>query len=647
MSPVRRASTADDQEAARWKQKFLDALDEHEQREKSLQHRIRTLRRGLLGVSLAGDGVDPKLDRQLEQLRKLLRKSDHESGLEALLEQIEASVLRLDTGRQEESAALRQALDLSLRQLQGLDLPRDRRRQLRQFARQHRRGAGSDESLQQDVAGFIALLRGLVVDVLAESRHATPRSSTRSGFWSRLTGATDGRAQAAADVTPSPEPDPGPDPEAASGPEPAMVGNPETDLTPETEPEPEPRMARLNPRPDVAEPEAEQADEAESAPDDSVQGELLRGGSAGGSGLAEPGFSYIADHVEPLLLRILENIHIAGQSLRLAESVRDTVQRGLNWYDFVAVLEDLVTLISQSRDEERGEFQQFLRQLNENLDQVRSALSSTDQARAHSRDSSEQMDSRMRHSLDEMSRSVEESQDLDQLKQSVRGQLDSIIEALDDHRGDQEGHSQGLEQELRVLTRRISAMEDESRHLREYLSRQQENALRDKLTGLYNRDAWDRRIRDVLEARRHAEGREPRGGDADLCLAVCDLDHFKEVNDRFGHLAGDRVLKVLARELQTRLRDSDFVARYGGEEFVILLTDTTLEQAGDVLEALRHVVEQMPFHFRDDNVPVTVSFGIAAWQPGDTPDRLFERADRALYRAKAAGRNRCEVEPGQ
>lgn len=641
MSPVRRASTADDQQAARWKQKFLDALDEHEQREKSLQHRIRTLRRGLLGVSLAGDGVDPQLDRQLGQLRKLLRKSDHESGLEALLEQIEASVLRLDTGRQEESAALRQALDLSLRQLQGLDLPRDRRRQLRQFARQHRRGAGSDETLQQDVTGFLALLRDLVADGLAESRHTAPRPPARPGFWSRLTGASDGRPQAAADVTPSPEPDP----DAASGPEPAMVDHPETALEsePAPAPDPEPRMARLNPRPDVAEPEAEQADEPEPAPDDSVQGELLRGGS----GLAEPGFSYIADHVEPLLLRILENIHIAGQSLRLAEAVRETVQRGLNWYDFVAVLEDLVTLISQSRDEERGEFQQFLRQLNENLDQVRSALSSSEQVREHSRDSSEQMDSRMRHSLDEMSRSVEESQDLDQLKHSVRGQLDSIIEALDDHRGDQEGHSRGMEQELRVLTRRISAMEDESRHLREYLSRQQENALRDKLTGLYNRDAWDRRIRDVLEARRHAEGREPRSADADLCLAVCDLDHFKEVNDRFGHLAGDRVLKVLARELQSRLRDSDFVARYGGEEFVILLVDTTLEQASEVLESLRYVVEQMPFHFRDDNVPVTVSFGIAAWQPGDTPDSLFERADRALYRAKSAGRNRCEVEAGQ
>lgn len=681
MSPFKRAADDSGQDAARWKQKFLDALEEHEQREKSLQQRIGTLRRGLLGVSLAGDGLDDRLDRQLGQLRKLLRKSDHETGLEALLEQIESSVLRLDSGKQEEAAALNQALKLNIEHLRRLDLPGDHRQRIQRFAREHgKRRTPDAETLQHDVAEFMALLRALVDDVLADARRsAAGATAPRRGLWSRLFGgeppsgpaetppATESPQGGDEDVRETPpEPDSGsapgqsepadrPDMELAPEPEP----EPEFEQEPEQEPEQEqenehePKVARLTPRhlqhsDDYRErsADAEDSEYGEEA-DGSVHGELLRGDAAGGSGLAEPGFSYIADHVEPLLLRILENIHVAEQSLKLAESIRETVQRGLNWYDFVAVLEDLVTIISQSRDEEREEFQGFLQQLNDNLQEVQTALVNSEQAREKVRAAGQAMDDTVRGRLDEISRDVEQSQDIDQLKQSVSGRIETIIGALDDYRREQDTEQPGLERELRMLSQRVTSMEDESRTLREYLTLQQENALRDKLTGLHNRDAYDRRIREECDSKRQAAGHEQRAGDRDLCLAVCDVDHFKPVNDRFGHLAGDRVLKVLARELESRVRDTDFVARYGGEEFVVILPDTWLDDALDVLDKLRSAVEQMPFHFRDDNVPVTVSFGVTAWQPGDTPDRMFERADKALYRAKQQGRNCCEVDRGE
>lgn len=134
----------------------------------------------------------------------------------------------------------------------------------------------------------------------------------------------------------------------------------------------------------------------------------------------------------------------------------------------------------------------------------------------------------------------------------------------------------------------------------------------------------------------------------ELLLAVLDVDLFKGINDRFGHLAGDKVLRLIAAELARRLRKTDFIARYGGEEFVVLLPSTPLDGGQQVLEALRRAVEACPFHFRGERVTITVSIGLAAFQAEEAPEQVFERADQALYRAKREGRNRlCRAEPAQ
>ena len=123
-------------EVARWKKKFLDALEVHDSREKSLLNRIRLLRRGLVGVSLAGDGLDNSLDRELSSLRATLRSEDTESGLELLLERIERSVLRLDSHKEQSVSSIQTALTLSVKQLQELSLSRELKRAVRQYAKQ-------------------------------------------------------------------------------------------------------------------------------------------------------------------------------------------------------------------------------------------------------------------------------------------------------------------------------------------------------------------------------------------------------------------------------------------------------------------------------------------------------------------------------
>jgi diguanylate cyclase (GGDEF)-like protein len=155
----------------------------------------------------------------------------------------------------------------------------------------------------------------------------------------------------------------------------------------------------------------------------------------------------------------------------------------------------------------------------------------------------------------------------------------------------------------------------------------------DDLTGLANRRAMDEEIAAALVAARH-DGRP-------FAVVMADVDHFKFINDSFGHAVGDATLAAFARRLADTLRAQDRAFRYGGEEFCVLLPGTDAKAAASLAEHLRAQVAR-PYNgtLRD----LTASFGVAVWQPGDVEDGLLGRADRALYRAKAAGRNR--VEPG-
>ncbi len=115
------------------------------------------------------------------------------------------------------------------------------------------------------------------------------------------------------------------------------------------------------------------------------------------------------------------------------------------------------------------------------------------------------------------------------------------------------------------------------------------------------------------------------------------------INDSYGHLAGDKVLKIIAQELSKRLRKTDFIARFGGEEFVILLPETPLAQGKQLIEKLRLAIEACPFHFRGEPVTITFSAGIGQISPKESLDEAFERIDQSLYAAKKAGRNTVTV----
>ncbi|WP_341649514.1 GGDEF domain-containing protein [Thauera humireducens] len=159
-------------------------------------------------------------------------------------------------------------------------------------------------------------------------------------------------------------------------------------------------------------------------------------------------------------------------------------------------------------------------------------------------------------------------------------------------------------------------------------------ATRDMLTGLYNRHRGEQLLEEAAANARTDGGQ--------LSVVVCDVDHFKQVNDRFGHPAGDRILVEISRILRQSVRGHDAVIRWGGEEFVIVLDACRQSTAIDLAERIRARVAA----YRDSEVgKVTLSLGLATLAPGEMTDALFARADAALYQAKRGGRDRLSIAP--
>ena len=159
-------------------------------------------------------------------------------------------------------------------------------------------------------------------------------------------------------------------------------------------------------------------------------------------------------------------------------------------------------------------------------------------------------------------------------------------------------------------------------------------SLYDYLTTIYNRKYLDRVIS-------REKARNKRYGNR-FSLILFDIDHFKNVNDRYGHLNGDGVLKRITAKVQEHLRAEDVFCRYGGEEFIIVLSDIGKNEAYQVAEKIRKLVEELKWDFSPD--PITVSCGVTEYQSRETQDAMIKRADEALYKAKAQGRNQSYLE---
>ncbi|MBI5449913.1 MAG: GGDEF domain-containing protein [Gammaproteobacteria bacterium] len=160
-------------------------------------------------------------------------------------------------------------------------------------------------------------------------------------------------------------------------------------------------------------------------------------------------------------------------------------------------------------------------------------------------------------------------------------------------------------------------------------------ALKDPLTGVNNRMALESTLlRETEVARRY---NNPLG------IVVIDIDHFKQVNDLYGHAAGDHVLRLVAQVMSNSIRSTDILFRAGGEEFILLLSNTDINGALLISERIRRNIEETQYSFDNHQIPVTASFGVANFKDGDSSETLLARADKAMYKAKHNGRNNVQM----
>ena len=349
----------------------------------------------------------------------------------------------------------------------------------------------------------------------------------------------------------------------------------------------------------------------------------------------EPSYSSVAKHIEDTLLGLLEDLSLPERHRPQAEAMRERLAHGLNWYELLPILDDLAVLMLAVTDSGQHEFEAYLKQLNERLEAFQGHLQVASDGHADSRSAARELDTQIREQVDGLQSSVQEAADLDSLKKVLESHLEGLLGTMDEHQQQRDQREQEVSARLKGLAERVANMEQEAQGYREHLEVQRQKALIDPLTGLPNRAAWSERLDHEVNIW-HQRGNS-------LSLAMLDLDHFKRINDGYGHLAGDKVLKIIANVLRKRLRPGDFIARFGGEEFVLLMPDSYLADALSVGDMLRAAIEACPFHFKGEPVTITVSMGVAQFQPGERSELALKRADEALYRAKAAGRNQVQA----
>jgi diguanylate cyclase len=339
-----------------------------------------------------------------------------------------------------------------------------------------------------------------------------------------------------------------------------------------------------------------------------------------------------------VLLALLERIDLPEVDATTLSVLRARLGRPVRPGELPGVLAafaELITQLRKSLEDQRRGLESFLQEVSEKLSELDASLDRSAETRRDALRDSQALQTQVQEEMSSIQMSVESATDIDGLKRTVYQGLATVQGHVARHLESAQRRDQEAEEQIGLMGERLRRLEVESERLRRQARRARDQAVRDSLTGLYNRLAYEERAAQ-------AYGHWKRYGDP-LSLLVVDVDHFKQVNDRFGHAAGDRALKALAERLAGNVREADFLARYGGEEFVVLMPKTDRTAAATAAEKLRALVETCPFQYREARVPITVSCGVAEFLPGDTAEQVFDRADRALYRAKQAGRNRCEV----
>lgn len=515
------------------------------------QDDLDTLRRAIVRVSVAAEGLDPDLDKQLDALRSGLRDGRDNDALNDIIQQMEQSIIQLDDRRRTDTEASHALIQSRIEHYLELDLPRPSRKQLKSLSKQLPDMLGHAHR-QADLVEQLTTAFDLINDI----KSSTP-SDKPEGFMARLFNPSNGNHP--------PRP-----------PSTADIHDPKTD--------------------------------------DSEH--------------------FLLERLSRTLSNLLEHLDIPPEFIEQREALVHRVKTELELSSLPELLDELAQLVASIKLAVQKELQHFLLSLHDRLNDVQSFLLHAREGEARSRKNQETLDRDVRQELQDIQIKLEGSEDVVSMKADINLMVERISTAVNQFQEQESQRREAMHAQFEHLSQRITLMESEASTLKTTLESQRREANRDALTGLPNRSAYDVQIKSEYSRwRRHGHS---------LSIAIIDIDNFKSINDNLGHLRGDRVLKLVAREISMRVREEDMVSRYGGEEFVVIMPETDLQSAMAAMEKVRASVQDCPFSFNQQRISITASFGLATFIEGDDIEACFERADKALYAAKQNGRNRIE-----
>jgi len=573
-----------------YKDKYLHALDDQERQQRQFVYQLDLMRKTLVHLAAAAQGLDKNLDASLLLLRERLRGASGPQVVEQM-EKVQQAVTQFERGRDRAHGKAADKMRELLQDYLSLKLPAELRDQLRKFSK----------SLQHNLTHYRSYPQVLAELSLLQQSALKAAMNPPTSFFQRL---RSGRTL---------------QPANGNG-----VASPASEVSPEVLNEESLQLAEDSP----LKPEHSVAPSVASYVDAEVMGRRHL--------VDEDSYEKVAGGIALTLRELVDSIEPNDVVRHRVEIVRARIERGMDWYALAVTLEDIRDILMQRYLDVDREFSRYLQQVNQELRSIGETLGIALERDDDARSAADALSRKVDIEVEKMQTSLAVSSSLDNLKDSVSSHLQVIQKALRDYQQSQQGaDSHSLAGELRKLLERVESIESESSKTKELLEEERYRATHDTLTGLPNREAYNERAFHELQ-RFQRYGRP-------LTIAVCDIDFFKKINDGYGHQAGDRVLKLISQVVSTRLRKVDFVARFGGEEFVILLPETGPKQARQVLDKIRRAIAAAAFRFKEKPVKITISFGIAGFLSDDTVESAFARADKALYQAKASGRNCCVV----
>lgn len=577
-----------------WKEKYLALLDKQEVLENNFATQTELLKRALVRSSLAAEGQDEQLDQELHTLRALVRQTINTSQLENHIEHLEQAVLKSETQAQQRQETLQMTLAYLVQQLLQLQLPKALQKTLKAFAKDLSKQLAQQHGIHKVLGQFKELQEQALI--AAQPKQQQVHTTSTPSLFARLFKSSDSQA----------------------APQPAA-----TDTTTEAEP-------TENTQSKTAQAHATEPEPSLTA----AQTRLEHSYMDDAQPLSDISYSSVAQHIHTTLMTLLDDLPISSEHEQQAQALRQRLTDGLNWYELVPLLDELsVIIIATAQGASGRELTDYLLELNQRLTSFYNSLESTSSGYLASVQDAKTLDNDLRLHVTGLQDDVQTSNDLASLKKLVDARLDSVVSTLQVYQEKRTNSEAQIIERLQALSEHSRQMEQEAQQLSVKLEEQRQQALIDPLTGLANRAAWNER--SALE---HANLQ----AHSSLLLSIIDIDHFKRINDNYGHLAGDKVLKIIASELQKRLRETDFIARFGGEEYAVLMPDTPLEEGCELINTLRLAIAACPFNFKGEPVSVTLSAGVGKIAADESLDQAFDRVDQALYAAKKAGRNRIQ-----